>query len=103
MKREQHLNARDAIIEACMVRFRPIMMTTMAAIFGMLPIALGTGQGAETRRPLGIAVVGGLLFSQALTLYITPAFYVAMEHLSERIRRRPKLVQPDLPEPQAGG
>jgi hydrophobe/amphiphile efflux-1 (HAE1) family protein len=103
MKREQNLNARDAIIEACLVRFRPIMMTTMAAIFGMLPIALGTGQGAETRRPLGIAVVGGLLFSQALTLYITPAFYVAMEHLSERIRKRSKLLQTDMPEPQAGG
>ncbi|HVC37079.1 MAG TPA: efflux RND transporter permease subunit, partial [Gammaproteobacteria bacterium] len=102
MKREKHLNSRDAIIEACLVRFRPIMMTTMAAIFGMLPIALGSGQGAETRRPLGIAVVGGLLFSQALTLYITPAFYVAMEHLTDRMRKR-SLAHPAAPNPQAGG
>ena len=68
---------QDAIVEACMVRFRPIMMTTMAAIFATLPIAMGLGAGAETRRPLGIAVVGGLVFSQFLTLYVTPVFYVS--------------------------
>jgi HAE1 family hydrophobic/amphiphilic exporter-1 len=88
IRREQQASARDAIIQACLIRFRPIMMTTLAAIFGTLPIAMGTGLGSEARRPLGIAVVGGLLFSQMLTLYITPAFYVAMEHLSEHLRRR---------------
>ena len=93
IRREQAANARDAIIQSCLVRFRPIMMTTLAAICGTLPIALGTGMGSESRRPLGIAVVGGLLFSQMLTLYITPAFYVAMEHLSDHLRRRSALRQ----------
>jgi HAE1 family hydrophobic/amphiphilic exporter-1 len=80
-QREQGAKPIDAIVEACRVRFRPIMMTTMAAILGTLPIALGYGAGAETRRPLGIAVVGGLVFSQFLTLYVTPVFYVALERL----------------------
>jgi hydrophobic/amphiphilic exporter-1 (mainly G- bacteria), HAE1 family len=90
-RRDQNLNAIDAMTQACMVRFRPIMMTTLAAILATLPIALGFGAGAEARRPLGIAVVGGLLFSQFLTLYLTPAFYVSMERLTQRWEDRKKL------------
>ncbi|HZO20900.1 MAG TPA: efflux RND transporter permease subunit [Steroidobacteraceae bacterium] len=87
MRREQGLSASEAIVEACTVRFRPIMMTTLAAILGTLPLALGSGAGIETRRPLGIAAAGGLLVSQFLTLYITPAFYLAMENLGDWYRR----------------
>jgi len=78
-------SAFDAIYEACVVRFRPIMMTTMAALIGTLPIALGVGSGSESRRPLRIAIVGGLLFSQILTLYLTPVFYIYMEGLRKRL------------------
>ncbi len=77
----------EAIYEACLVRFRPIMMTTMAALIGTLPIALGTGVGSEARRPLGIAIVGGLLFSQILTLYLTPVFYTYMEAWRNQLRQ----------------
>jgi hydrophobic/amphiphilic exporter-1 (mainly G- bacteria), HAE1 family len=87
-RRTGGMSAHDAIYEACMVRFRPIMMTTMAALVGTLPIALGWGAGAESRRPLGLAVVGGLLVSQTLTLYITPVFYLYMEWISNRLSRR---------------
>ena len=78
---------RDAILEACSVRFRPIMMTTMAALMGTLPIALGAGAGAESRRPLGVAVVGGLAFSQLITLYVTPVIYTRLDELRLRFRR----------------
>ncbi len=88
LQREKGLPPQEAIVQACQIRFRPIMMTTMAAIFATLPIALGFGAGAEARRPLGAAVVGGLLFSQFLTLYVTPTFYVSMERLSGFLRRR---------------
>ncbi|MCC6533557.1 MAG: efflux RND transporter permease subunit [Burkholderiales bacterium] len=87
IQREQGARPLDAIVEACRVRFRPIMMTTMAAILGTLPIAMGYGAGAETRRPLGIAVVGGLVFSQFLTLYVTPVFYVALERMVAFFKR----------------
>ncbi|HWJ23039.1 MAG TPA: efflux RND transporter permease subunit [Gemmatimonadaceae bacterium] len=84
-EREEHKPAAEAIVEAAHVRFRPIMMTTVAAIAGTLPIALGTGAGATSRRPLGIAVVGGLLFSQLVTLYVTPVFYTYLDNLNRRI------------------
>ena len=89
-----HKTAEQAIIEACSVRFRPIMMTTMAALMGALPIALGLGAGASVRRPLGVAVVGGLAFSQLVTLYVTPVFYTYLDEiqtwLEERAERRAK-------------
>ena len=87
-QREHDAKPVDAIVEACRVRFRPIMMTTMAAIFGTLPIAMGYGAGAETRRPLGIAVVGGLVFSQFLTLYVTPVFYAFLERMLVYFKNR---------------
>ena len=88
LQREKGISAEEAIVEACLIRCRPIMMTTGAAIFATLPLALGTGTGSEMRQPLGIAVVGGLLFSQMLTLYVTPTFYASMEGIIQFFGRR---------------
>jgi multidrug efflux pump len=96
-------NSHDSIFEACLLRFRPIMMTTMSAILGALPLALGTGMGSELRRPLGITIIGGLIFSQMLTLYTTPVIYLYMERLKiwiEGIRKN--FVMKNSP-PLAGG
>jgi multidrug efflux pump subunit AcrB len=87
-ERERGLSPEESIYQACLLRFRPIMMTTMAALLGGLPLAIGTGTGSELRRPLGIAIVGGLLLSQALTLYTTPVVYLYLDRLSGWLRSR---------------
>jgi HAE1 family hydrophobic/amphiphilic exporter-1 len=86
-QRTEGKNPLEAIVEGCLIRFRPIMMTTMAALFGALPIALAVGGGATSRRPLGVAVVGGLLFSQLVTLYLTPVYYTYLESFAGWLRR----------------
>jgi HAE1 family hydrophobic/amphiphilic exporter-1 len=86
-------SAYDSIWDGCLLRFRPIMMTTVAALFGTMPIALGYGEGADARQPLGLAVVGGLVVSQFLTLYITPVIYLYLERLQEWLRATPKVAE----------
>jgi multidrug efflux pump len=96
-EREEGKNTRDSIFEACMLRFRPILMTTMAALFGALPLAFGTGTGSELRRPLGITIVGGLLLSQLITLYTTPVVYLELDRLRLRFSRKRREASPSGP------
>jgi HAE1 family hydrophobic/amphiphilic exporter-1 len=96
-RRSQSIEAQQAIHEACLVRFRPIMMTTAAALMGAIPIALGMGAGGESRQPLGLAVLGGLIVSQILTLYITPVVYIYLDRVQERLARRNPNAGPEMP------
>jgi multidrug efflux pump len=100
-ERKEGKNSLEAITQASLLRFRPIMMTTMAALLGGLPLALGSGMGAELRRPLGIAMVGGLLVSQVLTLYTTPVIYIFFDQLAQRFRKPKKLPQAENAEVSA--
>jgi multidrug efflux pump len=101
-ERREGKSPRDAIFQACMLRFRPIMMTTFAALFGGLPLALGNGVGSELRKPLGIVIVGGLIVSQALTLFTTPVIYLYFDRLQERLfpKRAPEKNEGGLPQLQ---
>jgi HAE1 family hydrophobic/amphiphilic exporter-1 len=100
-RRRVGMGAEAAIREAALLRFRPIMMTTFAAIFGALPIALGHGAGAELRQPLGVSVVGGLVLSQLLTLYITPVVYIYLDRIDRMLKRRLEPQLEEVPEQPA--
>jgi len=96
-ERKEKKEPEEAIYQAALLRFRPIIMTTMAAMLGAVPLALGSGIGAELRRPLGIAIIGGLIFSQLLTLYTTPVVYLAFDRLAKRVtHRKAKAPEPEL-------
>jgi multidrug efflux pump len=102
-ERQRGLSSTDAIYEASLLRFRPIMMTTMAALLGGIPLAVGTGIGSELRRPLGIAMVGGLLLSQVLTLYTTPVIYIFFDNLSQKFSRAGRPSGAGGPQPAPAG
>ena len=105
-EREQHLPREQAIRQACVLRFRPIMMTTLAALLGALPLMLESGTGSELRKPLGYSMVGGLILSQALTLFTTPVIYLDLDRLSQLLRRtppQPSGLSPALPPAHGSG
>jgi multidrug efflux pump len=101
-QRKEGKSAEEAIYQACLLRFRPIMMTTMAALLGGLPLALGSGMGAELRQPLGIAIVGGLILSQVLTLYTTPVVFLYFDRLAPESRAEEPEVTEETTEPSEG-
>src|SRR4029079_8074664 len=102
-ERGERLSPRDAIVQAAMLRFRPIMMTTLAALFGALPLALESGTGSELRFPLGVSIIGGLIVSQILTLYTTPVIYLALDGINRRIEAAVPRDESGKPSPPIAG